>query len=750
MTVTERMTTAQPTSAVLPLVLDSVSATRRALQRVVSLRAALSGVNAGIVVVIVAELARPIMPLALPLIATLALLTAAVMAYASVTTSSRISRLRTALWMEEQRPAGFSLVTLVEMTSTGDSIADMATTDPADACTANADTAKTDSARAVQLTLARAYVDATGGLARVSDTLRHAVAAHARERTQNPFWLVLGSAAVLAWISFVPRTTTVVSGVVGRSVGEAERGDVARPIGAWRVRIEPPAYTRLPARVLGDVESIQALSGSRLLVFGDGESLPTMVSRSLADSAARGRDGALPTPVIARSEHGWQLMSNVPPSPMEIRLMRGTFTRLLLVDGYADSIPRVVLRIPGRDSVLRSVTGTLVLDALLHDDIGLANGAFELIVSSGEGERFTARTVLVGSRRLSGEHEALLHASFTLDSLKLGPGDLIHMRAVAHDANPAPKREAGSSETRSFRIARPDEYDSLSVEPAPPPEVDKSLMSERMLLLLTEKLLARRAALTATMFGDESHNLAREQARLRLAVGDAVFQRLGGEASAEDAHDANSTDPHGITMVNGKLTLPGSAGAGGVSASGMLEEGEDSPVIGINKPLLEAYNAMWDAGRALELADVRGAIPHMRVALAAIERARAASRLYLRGKPPAVIIDITKIRLAGKDTGITNPRSERVSLSPRAQLREGRLLLAASLAARDALAARDSIAVLRLDSVGDMPDFATALAGILDAMRRGGDATDSFMRARRVLGGVQRAPNSAWSRVGMR
>jgi hypothetical protein len=256
--------------------------------------------------------------------------------------------------------------------------------------------------------------------------------------------------------------------------------------------------------------------------------------------------------------------------------------------------------------------------------------------------------------------------------------------------------------------------------------------------------------LTATVFSDESHNLAREQARLRLAVGDAVFQRLGGEASAEDSKSDNSTDQRGVTMVNGKLTLPGSAGAGGVNEAGMLEEGEDSPVIGINKPLLEAYNAMWDAGRALELSDVKGAIPHMRVALAAIERARAASRLYLRGKPPAVILDITKIRLAGKDTGVTNVRGDRLPLSPRAQLREARLLVAASMVSRDASAARDSLAVLRLESIGDMPDFATALAGISDAMRRGGDVTDSFVRARRVLGGVQRAPNSAWSRAGVR
>jgi len=180
----------------------------------------------------------------------------------------------------------------------------------------------------------------------------------------------------------------------------------------------------------------------------------------------------------------------------------------------------------------------------------------------------------------------------------------------------------------------------------------------------------------------------------------------------------------------------------------MLDEGDDSPVIGINKPLLEAYNAMWDAGRALEQADPRAAIPHMRVALAAIERARAASRLYLRGKPPTVILDLARIRLAGKDTGVTNSRSARRALPPGAAAREARLLAAAELATGDPSAAHDSVAVLRLESLADAPEFARALATVVEGLRNGGEITDAFVRARRVLGGVTRGPNAVWSRGG--
>jgi hypothetical protein len=136
----------------------------------------------------------------------------------------------------------------------------------------------------------------------------------------------------------------------------------------------------------------------------------------------------------------------------------------------------------------------------------------------------------------------------------------------------------------------------------------------------------------------------------------------------------------------------------------------------------------------------------MRLALAAIERARAAERLYLRGKPPTVIVDVAKVRLAGKDTGVTNQRPVREALPPRDALRAVRLVLAAQLVARDVLAARDSLAVLRVDALADAPAFAAAVGAVLDALRDGEDATDAFVRARRVLGGVVRGDGGIWSR----
>jgi hypothetical protein len=61
-----------------------------------------------------------------------------------------------------------------------------------------------------------------------------------------------------------------------------------------------------------------------------------------------------------------------------------------------------------------------------------------------------------------------LSAVISIDSLGLKPGDIVHLRAVARDANDVSGPGIGVSETRSIRIARSDEYDSVAVDAAAP------------------------------------------------------------------------------------------------------------------------------------------------------------------------------------------------------------------------------------------------------------------------------------------
>lgn len=662
--------------------------------------------------------------------ATIATLVGLVTALIARTRVGQVDAVRAALWMEERAPVGYALVTLAEGLSTRDPRVAM------------------DRATLSQLERA---VDVRLDRNEIGRAMRRLAT---RQATGPMLFATIAVGVLIA--GAVARRGGVVLGRLESAAASSPQSRDAVPIGAWRVRIVPPAYTGASPVDAGDVGSVRALAGSRVEIRGPGD-VPRVEARTAGDSgksiavrtvdASTGDDeraGATPgSPserLAAASGGSWVAVFTTSAQPIELRATRGGATKLLLVDSYSDSIPRVRLQRPARDSVFRSATGTLPLVAELHDDLGVASGGFDLIVSSGEGERFTARTTTVGATRYARAKDVTLRATLDLAAMGLQAGDVIHLRASARDAAPGAPREAGVSETRSFRIARASEYDSVAVEPAPPPAVDTSMISQRMLLMLTEKLEKRRPTLQRPLLVGESRRIANDQSRLRQSVGNVVFQRLTGEETGEHTHTADDGHNHGVDLVNGKLALPGR------DPGATLEEGNDSPVIAINQPLLEAYNAMWDAQRALEVADTKAAIPHMRLALAAIERARAASRLYLRGKPSFLIVDVNKVRLTGKDTGQSNERSARAELPAKDVARERRLLAAASLLSTDRDAGRDSLAMLRLESVGEAPSFAEALTAALEAIGAGREPTDALVRARRSLGGVTRLAPSGWSR----
>ncbi|HEX5634912.1 MAG TPA: hypothetical protein VFX50_16830, partial [Gemmatimonadales bacterium] len=154
-----------------------------------------------------------------------------------------------------------------------------------------------------------------------------------------------------------------------------------------------------------------------------------------------------------------------------------------------------------------------------------------------------------------------------------------------------------------------------------------------------------------------------------------------------------------------------------------------------NRPLLEAYNAMWEAGRELGAGEPARALPPMYVALAAIQRARAAERIYLRGAPPPVVIDIAKVRLQGKDRGDPVRRSPRPPLDDGRRAALTRFARALALLASGETSGADSLLVLRADVADAQPVAAAALEDAIAALRLGRDATSPLVRARRALEG---------------
>jgi len=505
--------------------------------------------------------------------------------------------------------------------------------------------------------------------------------------------------------------------VLSQPIARVETHDPLRPI---VVTLTPPAYSGVQPQTLEDPETITGLAGTAVRVMGRGA--PGGLTATL---------GGHPI-LVGASGDQWVVRFALPDSVRGLRLAAGGTDRVLVIDGTPDSMPVVRLAAPLRDTVWSMPRGSLALHAVVHDDYGLAEGWFEYVVTTGSGERFVFRTGVAGRRPFNGARDGALDGVLLLDSLQLVPGDVVHMRAAARDRNIVTGPDTGYSDTRTIRVPRPGEGDSVSVEAAGPADADSSLLSERMLILQAEALQRRRPRMKPEAVLRESQGISRDQAALRRQVAGVIFHRLGGDASAEES---NAPDPAALTPDD----LLAAADKATDQSGDALDFAEDeTPVVAINRPLLEAYNAMWAAGRALDQGDPGRALPPMREALAAIMRAREAERIYLRGRPPVAVVDLSRVRLAGKLAGV------RPSPAHGAPYEAGSVaaLLTRFTRAVDALpapAALDSLTILRIDARRTQPGFAAALDQAVAALRSGQDATGALVQARRALGAAPAA-----------
>ena len=498
--------------------------------------------------------------------------------------------------------------------------------------------------------------------------------------------------------------------------------DAIDPLSPVVVTVAPPAYARRPTVTLENPVTVPGLAGSTVTLRGRAT---TPAPRALLDSTLLG----------VRVDAGrWTTSFRMPRRPAAIRLGHRAAERLLVLEPTIDSAPVVTLERPASDTVLSTPAGRIELTAALHDDIGITTGGVEYIVSSGSGESFTFRSGTLSTVAVGGRPDFVLAAPIVLDSLALAAGDVVHFRAFARDGNTVTGPSTGFSETRAIRIARTDERDSVAVDPAPPPEADASLVSQRMLIILTEALEARRPRMARPDVVVESRRLAADQKKLRRSVGDIIFTRLGTEPDAEHVHGPGDAHEPGDMTPAELLRAAERANAAGGRSDPLDFHGDESPIVAINRPLLEAYNHMWDASRELDIGEPARALPPMRAALAAIQRARQAERIYLRGRAAPVIVDIAAVRLQGKDTGRGSPRSPRVPLERQADL--ARFSQAMELLDHAPAGAIDSLMLLRVELLVDHPAAAASLGEAVDLLRAGRDATMALGRTRRALLGA--------------
>jgi hypothetical protein len=534
------------------------------------------------------------------------------------------------------------------------------------------------------------------------------VASHAFRRAILPALAAVAIAATLLYVS--PSSVLTRGGFLGRLTGAGRNASV--PIGSRLEKISvdltPPAYTGERTTTLDDPSSVTGLIGSRIVVRGDGS--PTGVTAGIGSSAVQTQE----------LRGGWGVTIAMPVKPVALTLHDRQFERIVILEPKTDGPPKIVLTSPTRDTTMRVAKLVISLNASATDDIGLSGGYFEYLVTTGSGEIFSARTITTPVVRFGGSRTGTISSTLDLAALKLNQGDVVSIRAVAQDVNTLSGPGLATSDTRTFRIARADEYDSVAVDAAAPPPVDSSALSQRMLIMMTEKLVKDDKKISHGEKVRRSGEIGDMEDRVRKRVHEILFegQDLFGQEKAGDP-------PPDIEQM----------------------EPADNVTEAKNPDLSLAYNALWQAVRSLQIAEPAAALPPMRVALKALDKVRLANRLYLRGIPPKVIVDIARVRMAGKEKGSSNTRTPRSATdSSHAEL-ERRFSKAIELLQTAPTNAVRDLTLLRVEALTVSPAFAAALSDAVDAFHKGKDATLPLLRARRALSGapVSQPGLSSWS-----
>ncbi len=447
-----------------------------------------------------------------------------------------------------------------------------------------------------------------------------------------------------------------------------------------RASIASPAYSRLSTRKLDDPSSIDALPGSLVTLSGVGDAAGVSVEQDGRTAGGQVQNG------------GWAVTVTMPAAPTVLTLRDRSFTRLVVLEPRPDSVPFSFLLSPSSDTVWQSApTGRLELSARLTDDFGLAAAQFEFLVTTGSGESFETKAVTGARQPLNNARSATLSATLLLDSLRLGPGSVLSIRAVAWDNNDVGGPGQGVSETRTLRVAEPE--DTSSAEALPPDVMEQTRLSQRVLNLKTDTLIGARPHLSAAAAEEKSTDYA----DMQMAIRGRVIEVIALMESADE---------------------------------------EGSYPTAQSRLLRTASDDMNEARRLLLAVHPDSAIPHMRHALKLLDQVRTADRFYFRGRHRPELVDIERARGQGKESGHPSALDSRAPVADERDNLRTRIETAAALYPSAPGAALDSLTYVRVAALTSSPAVATDLKAALEQLR-GGVALDSALAPvrRRLAGG---------------
>jgi len=477
--------------------------------------------------------------------------------------------------------------------------------------------------------------------------------------------------AVLSWmlVTLLPdaRIADLVPGAVIASP--------AAVVELVEIVVTPPSYTTRAPETLRNPERISVLAGSRArLQVTSAAAAITIESAAGSQRVVRGASTIFTGDVVVDSD-GYLAIT-----PVDETGKSGP-RRLIGVTAVADRAPEVRVTEPGKDLYLKDGNSRISVRLQSSDDLALQSLrlAYTKVAGAGESFTFTEGAVPVTVTR-SNEREWTAVGVLPLDTMALDVGDMVVYRGVALDGRPG----ALPVESDAFFVEIVSVGDAMAEGFSIDDRQDKYALSQQMVIIKTERLLARASGLSMEALIDDAMGIAAEQRSVRAEI---MFM-MGGEFE-DEAVEAE----HEHAIAEGRFDNSGRADLG------------------------LATRAMSRAATQLTEGDVKTALASERVALVAMQRALSRRRFILRTLTERNRIDTAR-RLQGRLADLGRGT------------RSVELVEASSLvtAVRTALLAVTEVSRATTLNAGHADLLSNAAAGLLVADDRGAPVVDVASR----------------------
>lgn len=485
------------------------------------------------------------------------------------------------------------------------------------------------------------------------------------------------------------------------------------------VRVIPPVYTGLGAEDAPGDAPVRALAGSQIEV-------ELAISGNFKNATLGYADGLTQMRLLGEGNYRGSFVAHV-SGVFEARVVADLESTpqpiVRAVEVYEDVPPEVHVTEPASDQLLRGVPiAPITVHWNARDDLGLSAVVLKYIRSRGEGDaaQFVNGSVPLAGIERDSAREWRGGAMLDLARLGLQAGDTLVFWVEAQDRNPS-VNNTGRSSSLAIAIMAPEPV-KLELGDLRPNEIGRFLLSERMIIIHTEKLHADRKRIPRNELLSQAQEIAAEQRDFKNSFNEYV--RL--EGVGEEPHDPNSIPSGNIEDQVQEAEQERT----GVHMHGIPDPPSGSPSN--VRDMVYAIRAMWDAEDALSLGDTAKALVDEREALTRLKRAQLAVRYV----PPVLAsskpIDL-KRRYAGELNEIktrleklSRPAESKEKVSLRAALGETYAALAELHSTLDTPVTARGGAVARAlertrksanDLAGVGGDHATTIAEALGQLR---------------------------------